>query len=668
MSRTLLTLDVAQARAASSYKLAARNDWRRAGQFLKGSYPEALPPLKTWLNATPHDLYKFRRAPFVVIDTEYQYDPESKRAWDRATRLDLIGFYGPGTPVLQMEWTRMLEAERKEATEFIRDLVGSQVIVFQNTGADVLVLDKFLGIKWEEYGETHDTMYAHAVLWPELPHSLEFLASVYGRCEKLKHLAETDPLRYNAGDVVETANTWTALARELNEDSRTMQVYRKFLLPLRPIILRAEKRGIRINQEFVAEAQRLLSEKANFAVEVAHAYAGYPVNLNSGDQLLPLLATEGLKLKSLKADKLVVERGKFFPVEQGEDLGPEGLWARMEDGAHPLLEARAAFIQADKQLSAYITPLCRADGSVQERVFPHFLPTAQDNGRWSTTDPPLAQLPASLRPLLIPDIGMPWVGWDWSAIELRILAATTRDQMLLDAFANDWDLHTITCCELFGYDLPSNLADPHKSDEDAVWREALGWEGKDDKRRVFAKTFVYRIIYGGDPKGAGSLPGANKLGVPKEELVKGSYRWLDKHPKLTNYWGRLREDALGKGMVRSFLGRRRMLQETDSKRRIRQAYDQPAQAGCSDVLNNTVIQVTNTVPSSEFMYGCHDSAYFGVPLSGLEESFWKIKAIVEQPYDIFGKEMVFTWDPDIYMAPEEQHLRENYNHLVISSH
>lgn len=662
--RTLYTLSPQQLNASPKMSHAVKMDWVRAGKFLAGTYPAPVPAMYLWGDRGA-DLQSFFDAPFVVIDTEYNYTNDRERPQDRPLALTLVGLYGPGTPVLQAEWNKMLWTEQSAFVVWLRELIGQQVIVFQNTLADVAVLDKFCGIKWEEYHETHDTMYAHSVLWSEMPHSLEFLASIYGRHEKLKHLSQEAPLLYNAGDVLETANAWLGSEREFQADPVSRRVYERFLLPLRPIIYETEQRGIRVNRDIVETVRGELAAKAESATAIGQAYAGYPINLNSSDQIIAAITAEGIKLRSTKADIMVEKRNGFLPVDKNEDLTEGKILERIEDGAHPLLEACAGFVQASTLLSSYITPLFRVDGTIQPRVYPHFLPTAQDNGRWSTTNPPLAQLPEGLRCIVIPDEGYPWVGWDWDAIELRIFAAMARDEMLLGAFDKGWDLHTITFCEMFDVELPPNLMDPHTSPESADWREAIGWAGKDDKRRVFCKTFVYRCIYGGEPKNAHSLPGAKKLGLPGKQLVSAAYRWLGQHPGIDKLWRRFKSGAIERGEVRSFLGRRRKLLERNLERRVRQAYDQPMQAGCSDIYNWVIGEVNRQMPDVGLVFGMHDSLYFRVPLEVLEDRVPRILAIGAETWDVEGYPMRFTLTPKLYWAPEDAHLEGKYKELAV---
>src|ERR1700675_2630097 len=103
------------------------------------------------------------------------------------------------------------------------------------------------------------------------------------------------------------------------------------------------------------------------------------------------------------------------------------------------------------------------NGEIQDRVHPRFGIHAQANHRWSTTNPPLGQLPSHLEPLFQPDDGWPWFGWDWDGQELRIIASEAGDKPLLEAFERGEDVHTNTTCEVFGYPYPPDRARPHDS-------------------------------------------------------------------------------------------------------------------------------------------------------------------------------------------------------------
>jgi hypothetical protein len=129
------------------------------------------------------------------------------------------------------------------------------------------------------------------------------------------------------------------------------------------------------------------------------------------------------------------------------------------------------------------------EGVILDRVHPRIATHSQANARFSTTDPPMATLPADLRDLYMPDEEWPWFGWDWDQQELRLIAAIANDHPLLEAFKNGWDVHTMNACDIFDIPYPIDLKNPHKSPSCAEWRATHGWGGKDDTRRVFSKRF-----------------------------------------------------------------------------------------------------------------------------------------------------------------------------------
>lgn len=641
MARTpaavMVTYDPSQLMKMNEHDLSVRSDFRRARRFLEGTWPKPLPPIERWDNQRLTE-------DFLVIDGEWQYDDAIAHPWDRMTRLDLVGFYQPGGPVIQFHGYLEDQARTESFLTWLREAIGSHTVVCHNAVADLTALERFLGITYQEYRDVQDTMMMHAVRWAESPHDLEYIASIYGEQQKLKHLAKTDPLRYNAGDVVETANAYIALREELRLDRQSRAIYEECMLPLIPIVLETERRGLAVNKEAVAGIEAMLDAKVEFARKVVQAYVGFECNPNSSTQMIALLKDEGIKVSSLAADKVSALRNEFLPFDSKVELTPELMMERIDDEAHPILEARAFFIQADKQLSAYIRPLYLEGGAIRDRVYPRFLPTAQDNGRWSTTNPPLAQLPGSLGHIFRADPGWPRFKWDWAAIELRILAAMSGDELLLEGFKNGWDLHTLHFCEIFGYPYPTDRRDPHKSAADDQWRFLTGWQGKEDKRRTFSKAFVFRLCYGGHPRNAGSIPGANKLGVEMEELIAGSYRWLAKHPAITTMWSRFKEDALQRGEIRDFHGRRRVLMVRDPEKRVREALNMPFQSGCSMVFNKTLIAVKKALPDARFVYGVHDAMTLALPEDRYDEYVEVIKPIVARVWNINGREILLDAD------------------------
>ena len=601
-----------------------RFDWLKVQRILAGEWPKPVPPRLVANEENIHEVEDWfiqaRKAAYIVIDTEYSRDT-------RVLHLIGLGYPGMGQGC-QLPWLWGTQGLQGWARNLVGDVLGETVrltpVVFQNTFADLPVLRKNLGIQYEDYKHIDDTMLAHAVLYSELPHDLEFLASLYSQHAKLKHLSESEPLLYNWGDVLATIDVWEGLKAELDRDSASKRVYESQSLRLIPIIDERHERGIRVNQPRVKQASLDYGAKIEQAQFQAWAHCGWPINLGSPKQLAHwLYDVEGLPVQKNKDTRKPTVDDDAIAVLRG----------RYED--HGLIQARADYAEAKQADSHYIQPLSGSD-----RIYPEILIHAQASGRHSTNNPPLAQLPGDLRDIIVPDPDYPWYGWDWDQVELRLLAALSGDQPLQEAFTNQWDIHTINFCDIFAVPYPPNLRDPHTSPECQAWRDSIAWEGKDDKRRRFAKVFVYRLHYRGDPRTATDIPGANGLGLDGPRLVQGSIRYLSKHPAIKFYWDRCDRLASTTRTSRTFLGRKRVLLG-DGKGVLREASNHPMQGAVSDIYNLTIVAIKEACPQARFVYGMHDSQWWEVPQTLWDQYKPIIKGLVERDWLINGQSVRF---------------------------
>lgn len=217
-----------------------------------------------------------------------------------------------------------------------------------------------------------------------------------------------------------------------------------------------------------------------------------------------------------------------------------------------LAALRIAYSEDSHLLSNYVNKLVQA-----VMVFPSHQPT-QASGRWSTKNPPITNWPRacinpscqldlqtadlsllldslgyaehewtekcwSIRDILLPNPDEVLAVWDHDNIEGRIYDLITNNQVALRAHREGLDLHTITCCRIFGYDLPQNLKNPHTSTEDEAWRAKYNWQGKDTKVRVLAKNFNHGSKYTATHKFVYEIKGIENYGInylDLEELAK----------------------------------------------------------------------------------------------------------------------------------------------------
>jgi len=533
-------------------------------------------------------------------------------------------------------------------------------------------------------------MLAHAVLWSELPHDLEFLASLYGEYGKFKHLRFDDEMLYNYGDVVDTASLWAALSRAFVSDPAAERIYREQSLRLLPVLLQARKQGIRVNKQRVIEIWNEYLPIINDIQALASLSVGYPFNLNSGPALKHYLYTQcgypvqiDRKSKQISSndDSVALLRrtvsAPFDPDKQitwnTDDDTHYGICNRITGGADPILECRVLYVSCWHIINNYIIGLCKGVygerkaerkrgrdrrwrlGTIQpddlvDRIYPNFGTHAQKTGRWSTTNPPLAQLPAELRDIVCPDTGTGWISWDWSAIEPRLLQALTHSTLLKRVFDEQLDLHTWTVCYMFGWEFPPDLVNPHTNPSCEAWRVKYNWKGKDDPRRVFAKQGRYEMWYGG--QGNNAVASAAQYGLEPKQLKGALQRLLTSDQQYYHWRMKMEEQIRKTSLIRTFMGRpRRFLSAGNA--RTREGINQPMQGGVSDIFNTTIVALTQAYPQIAWMWGMHDSQKWQIALPGATvEVLEGIRGIVERPHDVQGTITTFPADMEMILPPE----------------
>lgn len=613
-------LSASDLQADPSMNIPTMSDWSRIGRAVRGEWPQPW-PLITLAQGGFDWLGRWKTDELVVIDTEYHMP----------TRFVYqVGFYGLESKECII-WDRAKDGmmSHHEMGQMLRHLLDKCRIVTQNAQAEILSLHKTWHIPVSAWKRFEDTMLMHSALWSELRHGLGFLASLHSEHDKVKHLGPGSH-EYLRGDVVDTAAVFEALLLEMDNDRGAAEAYERRLLPLVPILCHAKLRGIPIDQAKVKAYSDVLTEATERARLRGQAYAGWPINLNSTDHIAmqlteledvyALVKGSGLRKKKTDGGKVSLSKDKLA------ELITE-LEAR--DIEHPLLTARKEFIEARQINSLIFKPLLAKDV-----VYPDMAIHAQATGRWSVTDPALSLVPAQYRDIITAPPGYRLVHGDWSAIEGRILTAYTQDDVQQRVYDNGWDAHVLTACSLFNMPLPPDPAHPH---DDPGWCAGWSpaWEGKDDPRRKFGKSFRYALTYGKKPENIGTIPGAKKLGLVDSVGLAAAHSWLRGNPKLVKFWEEIADQATRIGIVRDVYGRPRRLLNTNIEERIREAKNAPLQSSVASMLNETVIMVSEALGDmGYFMLSTHDSTDWAVKEEHLEEGAAIIKRIHERPIHI----------------------------------
>lgn len=675
-------------------------DWKKIDAWSQDLWPQPIPPYfvydeHSYKEAGDWFTLALANAPYIAIDTEYTGGGHPSRP----SRLSYVGIgylSASGVHGIQADFTNLTQELKDFFSGKLYELIRSKPTVFQNFAADMPVLKQHCDIQYSDYLEIHDTMLSHAIQYCELPHSLEFQASIYGQYPKLKHLQYTNESLYNWGDVIETLSMREGHKRGFASDTQAKGIYDNQSRKLIPLLLESMEAGILVNKARVLQAKEEYEQKVKQALALAHVYLGWPINLGSDEQVKYYCYTErGYPVQedsetgrpTVSQDAVATLRDLLGPevkqkVDQ-EELTIERAIERIEQGGDPILEARTLYMEYQHVLDAYIYSMHktvsraetdtekkrareRAKGTawalddVVDRIYPTFHIHAQKTGRWSTSDPPLAQLPKALRNIIIPDTGHVWFHWDWSGIELHFLEAHSDSDILKAAHNEGMDIHTWTTCVMFGYEFPPNLKDPHKSPDCVAWRLKYEWKGKDDPRRTFAKSARYEMNYGGTGNTAAEK--AIRMGLSKDQVKVALGRLLTADVKYFTWRNKIEEIVRKTRVLRTFMGRpRRFLGVSKTSKKVppkvvREALDYQMQGGVSDVFNTVAVQI-HTLLKWLFVYGMHDSQTYSIKREELtQERVAQAKAIVQQTFRVEGKDKHFPADFGIIYHPGEAPL------------
>jgi DNA polymerase-1 len=206
---------------------------------------------------------------------------------------------------------------------------------------------------------------------------------------------------------------------------------------------------------------------------------------------------------------------------------------------------------------------------------------------------------------------------DYSQIELRIIAALSKDEGMVSAFQNDEDIHAATAAKVFGVPL------------EEVTRE----------QRSNAKTVNFGIIYGVSAFGLSQQTNLNR--AESKKLIETYYAT---YPKLRAYIQDQIDFARDHGYVATVLGRRRYLKDINSQNAIvrgaaeRNAVNAPIQGSAADIIKLAMIAIQKRLRqekwNSKMLLQVHDELVFDVPKSEVDTLKTMVKTEMENAFQL----------------------------------
>ena len=476
----------------------------------------------------------------------------------------------------------------------------STIKIAQNIKYDMSVLRNY-GI--EIKGATYDTMLAHYLIEPEKRHGMDALALAYLSYEPMsienligKKGAKQGNMRevelnlikeYAAEDADITLQLKPFLDKQLTTNPKAVQLLNEVEMPLARVLSAIECEGVNLDVPFLQEMSKTLEADSKAVQEKIFATAGQEFNIASPKQLGEIL------FEKLKLDP------KAKKTKTGQYMTGEEVLSKLE-AEHEIASLILDFRELQKLKSTYVDALPALISPKTGRIHTSFMQAVTATGRLSSKDPNLQNIPIrtvrgrEIRKAFIPrDENHLILSADYSQIELRIMAAFSKDESMLDAFNNGLDVHKATAAKVFHVPLE---------------------EVTSDMRRK-AKTVNFGIIYGVSAFGL-----AAQLAISRTEAKEIIDQYFVEFPKVKTFMDQSITDARENGYVETVLGRRRYLRDILSANMNergfaeRNAINAPIQGSAADMIKVAMIQIQDFLErenlKSKMILTVHDELVF----------------------------------------------------------
>jgi len=379
-------------------------------------------------------------------------------------------------------------------------------------------------------------------------------------------------------------------------------------MPLVRVLARLELCGVKVDVAFLKGLEKKFSSEIIRLEKLCHELAGREFKVNSPKQLREVLFEE-LGLKIIKRTK----------------TGPSTDQSVLEELAsmHPLPGTILDFRQITKLQSTYVQSLPKMVSKATNRVHTNLSQTVAATGRLSSSDPNLQNIPIrkalgrELRKAFVPEPDHKLISVDYSQIELRVLAHLCEDEILVDAFQNNADVHTRTASVLF-----------------EVPPEDVSFE-----QRSQAKAVNFGVLYG-----MGPVRLARELQIPRRVASQFVKDYFERQPGIRRFFDETLEHAKEKGFVTTIMGRRRWVREIESKNRgaraaaERIAMNTPIQGSAADLIKLAMIRVSNRLeedfPEAKVLLQVHDELLLEAPSSEAEAVAELVKVEMERAFPL----------------------------------
>ncbi|MDU8886672.1 DNA polymerase I [Yeosuana sp. MJ-SS3] len=517
------------------------------------------------------------------------------------------------------------KSEAQELIEQLRPFFENEDIqkIGQNLKYDVKVLAKY---NIELKGKLFDTMLAHYLINPDMRHNMDVLAETYlnytpisietliGKKGKNQLSMRDVPLDKQTEYAVEDADITLQLKEHFQNElgeANTQKLFDEIEIPLLRVLAAMELEGINLDSEFLKSLSYQLDMDIKDLESKIYAEAGEEFNIASPKQLGEILFD---KMKLVDKPK----KTKTGQYSTAEDV----LTYLAKD--HQIIQHILDFRGLSKLKSTYVDALPLQVEPSTGRVHTDYMQTVAATGRLSSNNPNLQNIPIrtergrQVRKAFIPrNEDYTLLAADYSQIELRIIAALSEENTMIEAFKQGEDIHASTASKVFNVPISE------------VTRE----------QRSNAKTVNFGIIYGVSAFGL-----SNQTDLSRSEAKELIETYYQTYPKLKNYIGKQVDFARDHGYVQTVLGRRRYLKDINSRNAVvrsaaeRNAVNAPIQGSAADIIKIAMIKIYEKLQEGNYktkmLLQVHDELVFDVYRPELDTIKTLVKTEMESAYQL----------------------------------
>ncbi|HHP7241035.1 MAG TPA: DNA polymerase I [Cyclobacteriaceae bacterium] len=521
-------------------------------------------------------------------------------------------------------------ASKKLLDQFKPVLENNSIVkIGQNLKYDIQILKNYDVLL---QGPIFDTMLAHYLIDPDTTHKMDVLAENYlnyspisiesligkkGNKQKSMRSIDQEILKeYACEDADITLQLKHILEKEITK-LNLKNLLHNVEQPLSFVLADMEYDGISIDTKVLSDMSEQLSKDILTEQKAIFEIAGTEFNIASPKQLGEILFD---RLK-------IIEKPK--KTKSGQYATNEDILSKLAS-EHEIVDKILTFREYQKLKNTYVDTLPQLISKKDSRLHTDYRQTIAVTGRLSSNNPNLQNIPIRTekgrmirKAFIARNDDYKILSADYSQIELRIMAAFSKDESMTEAFVNDRDIHATTASKVFKVPL----------------------EEVNPSMRRKAKEVNFGIIYGISAFGL-----AQNLNILRREAGDIIKSYFEEFPKVKEYMDEIIQKAKKQEYVETLLGRRRYLRDINSRNPTvrgfseRNAINAPIQGSAADMIKIAMIKIhqwlTENKLKSKMLLQVHDELVFEVYKDEEEtvrknvENFMKHALVISVPMKI----------------------------------